>query len=814
MSEPAAAESRDTNKISRLTWAGFGVAIILLVLFVASQVSVREQTKYRLAQAEQQAAAVEGVELWVTWPTHLLIGDEGRVAVDVVGDVGWQQPFTLTVTLPSGIGNADRARVVEWGVGRENGRYQQFTLPLQNTALYDLQTTQTITIHTTLDHTLEPLAVTLESTNQAANREFWAGVVSQNGALLLVIAAVVSIASLVFQEQGRTRQLRLEEIKLAQQQETREYERQQAANKERQQQLEQQERQMRQKTAEQVIQLRAFLSNADKISLQRLWPTIDPTLLQDTENHDWLTALIDFSLRGQTPDAKTFGEIAQVWTAEAAGAFLCAGIEDKALFDCIPLEKVTNPTLRNRLIQTQRGRLPLQDWPPDIPLPPDAIARSPLGNTPLFLTLRKDPLLHSRTEDELSSLFGLGAFWIEHPLYARIATATQSQIVCGGRGNGRTALARALCYYEPQYQRYYWAYLPIFAVQSTMEYDVRSGLAEQLLQYVLSKPTLLSMLPEAGRSLLGQLLAQALSPTYVLAKVEQALSQGRWFRQADSAQQDIWRMVGKTHLEMLAQCLHDEVRLPMTQWARACLECFVTLGFRGLRLVLDVAGASPEAYAALKVELNAWQQAGVAATIFLPDNGLVTWQQNDIGRQTLALDWSEEQLGALLAHRFRKLSRRDPEAVFTEKAERDFLKAVKTPREMADLWYAILHSVDSWPKNALILPEHVARGVAQLQPSVQKKPEVTLITDDEQVGLIGQQPNPQKIHEVIGLMRGSFSLEEIRGLCASLGVDYEELGGENIRSAKVRELVDYMVRRNRFPDLLEMLTRERPSTPW
>ncbi|MBK6710541.1 MAG: hypothetical protein IPG51_09440 [Chloroflexi bacterium] len=240
MSEPAATESRSINKISRLTWIGFGVTLLLLLLFVASQLSVREQTKYRLAQMEQRAAAVEGVGLWVTWPTHLLIGDEGVVAVDVVGDVGWQRPFTLVVTMPSGVGNSAGARVVEWGVVPENGRYQQLIVPLQNTALFDLQTTKTITIHTSLDHALEPLAITLESINQATNRGFWADVVSQNGPLLLVIAAVVSIVSLIFQEQGRTRQLRLEAIKLTQQQEEREHERQQAADKERQQQLEKQ----------------------------------------------------------------------------------------------------------------------------------------------------------------------------------------------------------------------------------------------------------------------------------------------------------------------------------------------------------------------------------------------------------------------------------------------------------------------------------------------------------------------------------------------------------------------------------------------
>lgn len=49
-----------------------------------------------------------------------------------------------------------------------------------------------------------------------------------------------------------------------------------------------------------------------------------------------------------------------------------------------------------------------------------------------------------------------------------------------------------------------------------------------------------------------------------------------------------------------------------------------------------------------------------------------------------------------------------------------------------------------------------------------------------------------------------FSLEELADLCFNLGVDYESLPGES-KPAKARELVSYMQRRNRLPDLVNKI---------
>ena len=46
-----------------------------------------------------------------------------------------------------------------------------------------------------------------------------------------------------------------------------------------------------------------------------------------------------------------------------------------------------------------------------------------------------------------------------------------------------------------------------------------------------------------------------------------------------------------------------------------------------------------------------------------------------------------------------------------------------------------------------------------------------------------------------------FSLSELQALCFGLGVEYEELGGANTRGDKSRELLAYMQRHGRLPEL-------------
>lgn len=63
------------------------------------------------------------------------------------------------------------------------------------------------------------------------------------------------------------------------------------------------------------------------------------------------------------------------------------------------------------------------------------------------------------------------------------------------------------------------------------------------------------------------------------------------------------------------------------------------------------------------------------------------------------------------------------------------------------------------------------------------------------------------------LLDQHFNLEELKSLCFRLGVDYDSLSGAG-KSGKARELVTYLARRGRLPELLSAGRDLRPDVPW
>lgn len=59
----------------------------------------------------------------------------------------------------------------------------------------------------------------------------------------------------------------------------------------------------------------------------------------------------------------------------------------------------------------------------------------------------------------------------------------------------------------------------------------------------------------------------------------------------------------------------------------------------------------------------------------------------------------------------------------------------------------------------------------------------------------------------------AFSLDEIETLCADLSIDFEDLGGEGKRG-KARELIDYLDRRGRLNELVNLCEAQRPNVSW
>jgi hypothetical protein len=65
-------------------------------------------------------------------------------------------------------------------------------------------------------------------------------------------------------------------------------------------------------------------------------------------------------------------------------------------------------------------------------------------------------------------------------------------------------------------------------------------------------------------------------------------------------------------------------------------------------------------------------------------------------------------------------------------------------------------------------------------------------------------------------MEQAFNQEELKYVCDDLGINFEDLAGTGKRE-KIFELIQYLERRNRLPDLYRVLNEQRPElgfTPW
>jgi hypothetical protein len=78
---------------------------------------------------------------------------------------------------------------------------------------------------------------------------------------------------------------------------------------------------------------------------------------------------------------------------------------------------------------------------------------------------------------------------------------------------------------------------------------------------------------------------------------------------------------------------------------------------------------------------------------------------------------------------------------------------------------------------------------------------------------MAQNLTPQSLSELRRGIADVFTIEELKNLCADLGVNYENLGGEGLE-AKARELITYLEHRNRLPELIAYCISARPDHTW
>jgi hypothetical protein len=70
-----------------------------------------------------------------------------------------------------------------------------------------------------------------------------------------------------------------------------------------------------------------------------------------------------------------------------------------------------------------------------------------------------------------------------------------------------------------------------------------------------------------------------------------------------------------------------------------------------------------------------------------------------------------------------------------------------------------------------------------------------------------------RLVELHQLLVERFSESELRALCFDLGIDFDDLASEG-KSGKARELIAYLDRRGRLPELISFVRQQRPDVPW
>ena len=80
---------------------------------------------------------------------------------------------------------------------------------------------------------------------------------------------------------------------------------------------------------------------------------------------------------------------------------------------------------------------------------------------------------------------------------------------------------------------------------------------------------------------------------------------------------------------------------------------------------------------------------------------------------------------------------------------------------------------------------------------------------------VAQEPRPQGdyLHDLRENLSKTFSLDELKTMCADLGIEFEDLSGEG-RSGKARELVRYLAQRDRLNELVNWCETQRPNVWW
>lgn len=794
-------QNRPTSWTRWIIMGGAAASVLLIILLLISLYTAYATPNRQLARQYQEVALTPGVGLEIIYPQQLLMDAAATFMLNLaVSDASaFTKSLTVMLDLPSGImirGTAKNQVVFH----PRNSHYQQITLTLQNSGVIGPSQSQVITLTNSFNDSLVNLPIRVESVAAAAWRTFILGVLSDNGPLLLALAALLPISGLILQQTQKQEE-----------QKTKEYE--------------QNQDQQKKNTLEQITVLSHFLSQGNRVGVKQVWEQLQSPLFSTTkvipsQDRLMLKQLVTLCLMGSFVDAAGdetwLHTVKDEWLDELVGALVGAGdlidanAENyRAWLRDIPINRVTDLTMRNRFIRLwqKTDRIPLQNWPQEFVIKADVMKESRLEQTGLHGLLTTDPFLHERAEDEETTLFERNGFWFGHPVYNAVANATQLQIVYGPPGCGRTTLAKGLCHNESHGSRYFWVYQPVYPGLNNIAI-LRSELAEHFLQYILEKPTLLLPIQENTRRLMAEVLVEALDKQSILARLEQA-HDGPWLDKANAQQRPVWQKVGETQLTLLSQSVEavpESGGLAKRQWAKSFCNSLQPLGYHGVRLVLDFSLRVDGTINIFLPTLHEWQYAGLVTTLFIPVETL-----NLPGLINMPLLWSQTELKALIKHRFHRLANVDsPANIFSPTSVYDrFIQAVVTPHEkehqalptpysLIQLWQTILENMGKDDVvDAVVLAQAVKMWQERARPT---KSSEQLFAE-------------VNLSRLIALMDEHFDGEEVHNLCVSLGIDYDNLKGI-AKIGKIREVVLQMNREGRLPELVAHCREARPHLAW
>jgi len=461
-------------------------------------------------------------------------------------------------------------------------------------------------------------------------------------------------------------------------------------------------------------------------------------------------------------------------------------------------------TLTNDILQKLKVPPPFSekaDWPLLWPSSP------PADSVYIETWLRATGLVFNPFGPEVAELDPWLPWYVIDSVYID-ARSNRPLVVIGAPGAGKTAAALMLAYgcghppANPHRPGTFPVYYPLRLVTAHVQ-DASSALsplvqttAREILRYLSLRPKGLSDLPSFSQDAMRYFLtlAYAGSESLLAAEVE---------RLPPSLQK---RLLSRS----LSESLSQSPRLLDQDWLDL-LPGALPAGFERYEWLVDV----PDRISALLPDklpgvLNQLIDLaiplaviGIHLKLFVSDE--VAGILGDMaGLDVVPLRWQDKDLKLMLEHRIRQ-------------AGGDSLMAFCGPEVGPDLETHLIQAAQGSPRRLVQLGNALLKSAAQRRdphPQITERDwEAAQKELERQAELRPPMPPRRRYLTRLRQILVTHFEGELRTLCFDLGVDYDDLR-ETGKANKARELVEYLERRNRIPELVELGKRLRPSVSW